>query len=242
MKPDRTINFQNVEELSRAIRAARVSEERFSLDLPEKDVANGLYSAMKAEVERRGGIFVLDDDTRQHILSAAKWLVSPNAKFGLMLCGLYGNGKTTLAKAISCLIEYVTEHELGFTHRSRMEIVTAKNICRLCAAGEKFKEQLDAYESLFKTPMLIIDDLGEEPKEIMVYGMIHTPLIDLISERYSRRLLTIITTNLDTDEIKDKYGPRIYDRFREMLTPIVFENESYRSRWSKSDSTLDNSQ
>lgn len=229
MKQDRTINFQNVEELSRTLRAARVSKERFSLDLPEKDVANGLYAAMKAEVERRGGKFSLDEDTRNHILSAAKWLVTPNAKFGLMLCGLYGNGKTTLAKAISYLVEYVTERERGFTRRSCMQIITAKNICRLCAAGEKFKEQLDAYEALFKAPMLVIDDLGEEPMEIMVYGMIHTPLIDLISERYSRQLLTIITTNLNTDEIKAKYGPRIYDRFKEMLTSIIFENDSYRS-------------
>lgn len=184
---------------------------------------------MKAEVERRGGKISLDDDTRNHILSAAKWLVTPNAKFGLMLCGLYGNGKTTLAKAIAYLVEYVTEREHGFTHRSCMQIITAKNICRLCAAGEKFKEQLDAYEALFKAPMLVIDDLGEEPMEIMVYGMIHTPLIDLISERYSRQLLTIITTNLNTDEIKAKYGPRIYDRFKEMLTSIIFENDSYRS-------------
>lgn len=209
--------------------------------MPESDIANGLYSAMKAEVERRGGIFVLDDDTRQHILSAAKWLATPTAKFGLMLCGLYGNGKTTLAKAISHLVEYVTEREYGFTHRSCMEIITAKNICRLCAAGEKFKDQLDAYDRLFKAPMLIIDDLGEEPKEIMVYGMIHTPLIDILSERYSRQLLTIITTNLNTDEINDKYGPRIYDRFCEMLTIIVFENESYRSGRRKGDNSLDNS-
>lgn len=96
----------------------------------------------------------------------------------------------------------------------------------MCAASEKSPE----YEKIFKLPMMIIDDLGEEPKEVMVYGMIHTPMIDIISERYAAQRMTIITTNLQTDDLRKKYGDRIYDRFREMLTSIVFENESYRGR------------
>ena len=76
-----------------------------------------------------------------------------------------------------------------------MRLYTAKDVCRLCAAGEKFKGQYEAYESLFSDPMIIIDDLGEEPKEVMVYGMIHTPIIDLLSERYANQLMTIVTTN-----------------------------------------------
>lgn len=184
---------------------------------------------MKAEVEYRGGVITVDNDTRSHILDAARWLINPNSTPGLLLCGLYGNGKTTLAKAIARLIGFITERERGYSNRLYMPIYTAKNICRMCAASEKFKEQYDEYDELFKKQMMIIDDLGEEPKEVMVYGMIHTPIIDIISERYERQLMTIITTNLDTDELKAKYGGRIYDRFREMLTTIIFENESYRT-------------
>ena len=120
-----------------------------------------------------------------------------------------------------------------------MRLITAKNICRLCAASEKFKEQYDDYNSLFNEPMMIIDDLGEEPREVMVYGMIHTPIIDIISERYAKQCMTIVTTNLETDDLKEKYGPRIYDRFQEMLTPIVFENESYRPRRRKDSNPLE---
>lgn len=189
---------------------------------------------MKAEVEYRGGTWVFDKDTHAHILAAARWLINPDSSPGLMLCGLYGNGKTTLAKAIAWLIGFVTERELGYSKRKNMRLYTAKNICRMCAAGEKFKEQYDEYARLFVEPMIIIDDLGEEPKEVMVYGMIHTPIIDIISERYAAQRMTIITTNLDSDELKTKYGERIYDRFREMLTSIVFENDSYRTNPSNS--------
>lgn len=230
MKLEKLIDFQNVEGLSRVLNRERVLRERFSLEIPEKDAANGIYAAMKAEVEYRGGSFTLDADTRAHILAAAQWLINPNATPGLMLCGLYGNGKTTLAKAISLLIGFLTERENGFSYRKNMRLMTAKNICRLCAASEKFKEQYDDYNSLFNEPMMIIDDLGEEPREVMVYGMIHTPIIDIISERYAKQRMTIVTTNLETDDLKEKYGPRIYDRFQEMLTPIVFENESYRAK------------
>lgn len=184
---------------------------------------------MKAEVEYRGGVLKLDEDTRDHIRAAAKWLINPDATPGLLLCGLYGNGKTTLAKSIAWLIGFLSERELGYSNRKTMRLYTAKNICRMCAASEKFKDQYDAYSRLFTEEMMIIDDLGEEPKEVMVYGMPHTPLVDIISERYAAQRMTIITTNLEVDKLEEKYGKRIYDRFREMLTSIVFENDSYRT-------------
>lgn len=191
---------------------------------------------MDAEVSYRGGCLVADIDTREHIAAAARWLVNPNSTQSLLLCGLYGNGKTTLARAISGLIDYITNREYGYSGRKYMDFYTAKDICRICAASEKFKDKYQEYDDLFKKEMIIIDDLGDEPKEVMVYGMIYTPLIDIISERYRLQLMTIITTNLDTDELKERYGERIYDRLREMLTVIVFKNDSYRT--PKSDNKM----
>lgn len=185
---------------------------------------------MKAEVEQRRGKFILSDDTRSHILQAARWLTNSDMTPGLMLCGFCGNGKTTLAIAISRIIGFLTERELGYSKRMTMPLYTAKDICRTCAASEKFKEQYDEYDRLFTEPMMIIDDLGEEPAEVMVYGMLHTPIIDIITERYRTQRMTIITTNLETGDLKDKYGERISDRFKEMLTSIVFKNDSYRTR------------
>lgn len=212
--------------------------ERFSLEIPERDAANGIYAAMKAEVESRGGEFEFDEDTRAHILAAAQWLINPRGSMGLMFCGLYGNGKTTLAKAVGQLIAHVTEHERGYSGRREMKFTTAKDVCDLCAASERFQEERTAYKRLFTEPMLIIDDLGEEPREVMVYGMIHTPMVDLIAARYAAQRMTIITTNLEVDDLREKYGPRIYDRFREMLTPIVFRNESYRKQRTKDNRNL----
>lgn len=239
MKPEKLINFQDVEALSQVLNRERVLRGRFSLEIPETDAANAIYAAMKAEVAYRGGQFRFDEDTRAHILAAAKWIINPDDTPGLMLCGLYGNGKTTLAKAIARIIAFLTERELGYSNRMHMRLITAKEICRLCAASEKFKEQYDEYKNLFNEPMMIIDDLGDEPREVMVYGMIHTPVIDILEDRYAKQLMTIVTTNLETDDLEKKYGPRIYDRFKEMLTSIVFENDSYRPKRRKDSDTLE---
>lgn len=180
---------------------------------------------MRAEVANRRNSLVLDDATRGHIEQAARWLIDPDGKSGLMLMGLCGNGKTTMMRSLARLIEYVTEATVGYSKRSVVTMLPAKEIARRCAAADKERKD---FKELFTLEMLGIDDLGEEPKEVMSYGMVYTPLVDLIGERYDRQLATIITTNLKAEQIKDKYGVRIYDRLKEIFHIITFTNSSYR--------------
>lgn len=225
MKPSEKIDFQNVGELARRLTAQKITPPRFSLEIPERDAANGIYSAMRAEVAYRRKELVFDDATKGHIEQVARWLVESDGKSGLMMMGLCGNGKTTMMRSLSRLIEYVTETTVGYSKRTVMPIYPAKEIARMCAAADKERKD---FKELSGFEMLGIDDLGEEPKEVMSYGMIYTPLIDLICERYDRQLPTIITTNLTQEQLSAKYGVRVYDRFKEMLTIITFTNPSYR--------------
>lgn len=220
----KTIDFQNAEELNLHLRTERDSRERFSIEMDPRLCANGILAAFNNEVRNRGMETILDDDTKAHILDAAQWLTNPIGKPGLLLCGLCGNGKTTLARAIQHFVQWITEAELGYDGREQVYFMTSRQILRLFKNEKKKNE----YEALFTRRMLIIDELGEEPKEVVQYGNIENPIIELINERYDKRLFTIITTNLNTDEINAKYGERVYDRFCEMLTSIVFENDSYR--------------
>lgn len=225
MKPSEKIDFQNVGELTRRLTAQKITPPRFSLEIPERDAANGIYSAMRAEVAYRRKELVFDDATKEHIEQVARWLVESDGKSGLMMMGLCGNGKTTLMRSLSRLIEYVTETTVGYSKRTVMPIYPAKEIARMCAAADKERKD---FKKLSVFEMLGIDDLGEEPKEVMSYGMIYTPLIDLICERYDRQLPTIITTNLTKEQLSEKYGVRVYDRFKEMLDIVTFTNPSYR--------------
>lgn len=183
---------------------------------------------MQAVVNHRGLTFNLDEPTAAHIAEVTKWLVDPHGTACLLLCGLCGNGKTSLALALQWLVGYVSERELSYSKRLRMPMYTAKKIVKMCMDCEKFKSSREEYESLSTMPMLIIDDLGAEPKEVMSYGMVHTPLIDVLTDRYAGNRFTVVTTNLQEHELRDKYGERIYDRLCEMAFPVVFENSSYR--------------
>lgn len=225
MVPSKKIDFQNVEELTRRLIGQKIIPPRFSIEIPKEDAANGIYSAMRAEVAHRRKKFIFDDQTKTHIEQVARWLTDATGKPGLMLMGLCGNGKTTVMRSLSRLIEYVTEATVGYTKRIVMPVYSAKEIARMCAAADKERKD---FKELFALEMLGIDDLGEEPKEVMSYGMIYTPLIDLICERYNRQLTTVITTNLTKEQLSEKYGIRVYDRFKEMLSTITFTNPSYR--------------
>lgn len=218
------IDFQDVEALKHQLKARTIFPNRFNFDITEKEAANAIYAAMTSEVERRGKVLNLDDDTRKHILKAAQWLISKTAKPGLLLMGLYGNGKTTLLRSIIRLISFVTETQNGYSKRCNPRLITAKEIAMMCA-NEQSREE---YRKLFNEPMLAIDDLGDEPAEVVSYGMAFSPITDLLSVRYEHQLITMATTNLNNPQIKEKYGARIADRFNEMLEVIIFRNQSYR--------------
>ena len=76
--------------------------------------------------------------------------------------------------------------------------------------------------------IMIVDDLGTEPCEVMEFGNVYTPLIDLIATRYDEQLFTIFTTNLTPAQLEEKYGKHAFNRLNEMVEKVVFENESYR--------------
>lgn len=80
----------------------------------------------------------------------------------------------------------------------------------------------------WRKDILAIDDLGTEPREIIEYGNVLSPIIDLISYRYEHQLPTIITSNLTPQQISELYGKRIGDRLKETTEIVPFLNGSYR--------------
>ena len=64
-----------------------------------------------------------------------------------------------------------------------------------------------------KVPLLVIDDLGAEFNDSK--GFFASLLDELIDARYSHKLATIVTSNLDLEAFKTRYGVRIVDRIRE---------------------------
>lgn len=197
--------------------------EHFRLPLSREDAIKALAIGVKSEVEFRQRTFEVSEDLRSQITVMATWLTSESSKFGLLLCGRCGNGKTTLVKAFQSLLNYL---ELQHERDSELWSICIKDAKDIV---EIRKNNFEEWRRLCLRRMLAIDDLGTEPTRVLDYGNELNPVIDLLYKRYDEQLFTIVTTNLEPKEIREIYGDRIADRFNEMMEKIIFKNESYRN-------------
>lgn len=199
--------------------------ERFRVPLSKEDTIDFLLDAVTAEVEFREREFFKNEDQMEQIAVIAEWLRGESPKFGLVLCGMCGNGKTTFVKAIQQMINilHIPVSKNDPSVKYGMRIYNARQLASICRSDYKEFHQICGLK------MLAIDDLGTEPFEVNDYSNTLTPLSDLLLERYDKRLFTIVTTNLTPDQLREKYGERLADRFNEMMEKVVFKNDSYRS-------------
>ena len=181
-----------------------------------------LLAAYQAEVERRHKVFEQNVHFDAQLNLIANCLTGGSKKFGLMFCGLCGNGKTTWAKALQLLIS-------GLNLKNPINnLYYVFPLCNAKDLAMRSKGNYNDWRNVMRYQLMIVDDLGTEPREVMEFGNVYTPLIDLITTRYEEQLYTIFTTNLTPAQLEEKYGKRIVDRLNEMVEKVVFENESYR--------------
>ena len=181
-----------------------------------------LLAAYQAEVERRHRVFERNEHFDEQLNLIANYLTGGSKKFGLMFCGLCGNGKTTWAKALQLLVSGLNLKNPINNLYYVLPLWNAKDLAM------RSKGNYNDWRNLMRYQLMIVDDLGVEPREVMEFGNVYTPLIDLITTRYEEQLYTIFTTNLTPTQLEEKYGKRIVDRLNEMVEKVVFENESYR--------------
>ena len=180
-----------------------------------------LEAAYESEVRFRHRNYQADEATKSNIAAVAK-LLCDESKFGIMLCGNCGNGKTTMMYAVRNLVNYLSRMGaiiIGNT-RPELEVMDAMSIVK--------RAKDDELMNIATKQMLGIDDLGNEPAEVMNYGNVVNPLAELLEIRYKRQLYTIVTTNLIPKQIREKYGARVADRLNEMFGVVIFKNSTYR--------------
>ena len=218
-----TIHKIDVEVLKKSLLQRRSTKARFKLPMSEEDAYACLLAATETEVVFRHRTFCTNEDLENQLHEMTHWLTSPSSHFGILLCGGCGNGKSTMLKAFQQLLNSLHIPKPDNDGTYGIQIVDAKYIAHLC------KNNYEAYRKLISVNMLGIDDLGTEPSEVMDYGNVYTPVIDLLTKRYEEQLFTIITTNLTPQQIREHYGDRIADRLNEMVKKIVFSNGTYRT-------------
>lgn len=148
----------------------------------------------------------------QHPDAVRAWLASESPT--LVLAGtLPGNGKTHTAYALGW-----SAHEAGLWP-------CAYTMADLNAALRPSGEfEPEAWHTVTRCDLLIIDDLGTERVTDWTEEQLHR----LFDTRGRERRRTIVTTNLTSKKIEDRYDSRVADRLLDDAVPLKFEGRTRR--------------
>lgn len=212
----------------------RITRANFRWSLSHAQAVELLTAAYQQEVLSRGRQFVRDDNTVRNIALVAEYLTAPK-KFGLMLCGTCGNGKSTLMQSIINITDIMSKAKMfvDVQRNTAFNGFVTEDVTPVHIQIDKYNandivSRHNEMDMIRKVPYIAIDDLGTEPAEVLDYGNVTSPMVELFRYRYDKRLTTFVTTNLSPSQLKEKYGVRIADRFNEMFEKVVFADGSYR--------------
>lgn len=203
-------------------RRARISDFRL-FDISQDEMRAILSEAYLQEVMKRYQTFIVNDVLKETISVIAQWLTSPQSrrKPSLYIVGYPGTGKTTMMLAIRETMNLLHQRDplcpSSKISELFLNIKTSKEINTI------FKEDLKQYRAITNCYFLGIDDLGNESKVLLEHGNIYTPIQNLLEQRYITQYPTIITSNLNGKDIRNRYGNRIADRMNEMALPIILD-------------------
>ena len=148
--------------------------------------------------------------------ACAKLNMDPNK--GILLSGPVGCGKTSLMK----LLRHIVPHQKSY------ELIPARNIT--FAFNNIGYKTIQEYGN---NNFYCFDDLGVETtgrhfgKDCNVMGEILLSRYDLFLQR---KIKTHATTNLNAQELEERYGNRVRSRMRQLFNLIAFDKESKDKR------------
>lgn len=139
--------------------------------------------------------------------AVAEWLAG-NCHKGLLAVGSKGRGKSLVCRDVI------------------PEILREEGLECLCVSSYEMSRDVNA---LFAAKVLVIDDVGTEDVASF-YGERHDLFKEIVDHAERNAVLLILTTNLTSDELMERYGERVIDRLYSIVKPVVFKGESLRGK------------
>ena len=173
---------------------------------------------------RERNSFVIDE-YNEPVIAQIYLYMKMNERFsgdlqkGIMLVGKYGSGKTLIMQAMA---------EMYNTAVRTLQV--RHPLLRFMKSSELLYSVKEKSVSDFSRVALVIDELGREPKQIMDFGNLTSPMIELLCERYDNGAWTHGTSNftLETLSSENQYGKMTGDRIKSMFNFIELKGESRR--------------
>lgn len=144
---------------------------------------------------------------------------------GLWLYGNVGTGKSTMLRIVKEYCRRIGRRdpwggEYGFRITSCVEV-----------CGNYQSQGFSGIDDFISLRRQAFDEVGAEARVTGYYGTPLDVIGTVLMGRYDRRHdnITHATTNLTPDELRRRYGDRVYDRCREMFNFLHFSGQSYRA-------------
>ncbi len=134
----------------------------------------------------------------------------------LLLMGGYGCGKTHLAAAVANEVVSLGVASVFLTVPDLLDWLRSS----FSNADTTFEERFDEIRNVH---LLVLDDLGTQNATAWA----REKLFQLIDHRYIHKLPTVITTNLNLNEIDERIASRLQDK--ELVTRIQIDAADYRN-------------
>ena len=129
---------------------------------------------------------------------------------GLMLWGRNGTRKTTLAAAIATDVQWLSLNYQVFMIRFD-DYKKAQTTLYGDKDSEEYQEAKRVMRLAEKATLLVLDDIGQEYRTSS--GFTESLLHELIRRRVEDSRPTVVTTNVEPDDMYSVYGPS-FDSFR----------------------------
>lgn len=144
---------------------------------------------------------------------------------GLLIQGPTGTGKTLAMQVMSVYrtIDDIKFVRNGTLYKMNFDICNVNDIIT-CFIDSAF-DGIQIYSNRYVT---CIDDIGNEVDQVKHYGNTLDVIGHILSERYSKRLLTFGTTNYTNQMIEQKYGDRVMSRMYALFNFITLNGPDFR--------------
>jgi len=200
--------------------------KRLQFPFGYEQFVNLLSRCAEIILERRGEStrFTIDSENETVIREIYLYLrqdscFSGDLQKGVLLMGKYGCGKTLIMQSVSTMYNIIVGESVY--RRPLLKFIKSTELLDLV--------QEKSVKSYSRMP-LIIDELGREPKQIMNYGNLRSPMVELLCERYDTGAWTHGTSNftLETLSSDSFYGKMTGDRIKAMFNFLELKGESRR--------------
>ena len=188
---------------------------------------SGLYTLTKKQTFETFSLDYYEKDDKIRMKQNAEILYRfssgfrPGQSDSFLFLGATGLGKTHLSSAVA---RAVIEKGFYVVYESALNLFSSYETRRFGQNSSLGGEDGDDVDRFLDCDLLIIDDLGAE----MTNKFTLACLYNLLNMRMIRHASVIISTNLNKEELRERYSERITSRLFGEFSPLLFSGRDIR--------------